>query len=120
MLYDRLEKLVFSNTPDHKIQMVIEEYAYSEQDKELARELMEDLRIAYELAKQARAKVIDRMLIGIVLFALSFAITLYTIIVISRVSLWVCAVLVIGMWIAIANLIKLQRPLTEFAPRKSL
>jgi hypothetical protein len=100
--------------------MVIEEHADTEKDKELALTITEELRIAYTLAQQARARVIDRLSIGIVIAVLSLGITVYTIVVISKFSLWVCAALIFGTWIALANLIKLQRPLVEFVPQERL
>lgn len=115
-LYDKLLELVFTNATDDKINMMIEEYANSEEDKIIARKWAEELRVSYALARQARAKVVDRMLMGIVLTFLALGITIYTSIVISRIFLWGCLMVVVGVWTAIANLIQLQKPLVEFEP----
>ena len=113
----RLQTLVFNGVTDQRIQSVIDEFAETKEEENIAHQLQEDFRISYELAKLERGKVIDKLLIGTFFFIVSLDFTIYTIIVINRFSYWICAIIIFSSWFAINNFMKLQVPLEKFVPR---
>lgn len=92
----RLQQVIFRGGSDQQMQRIIDEFVDSDEERKMASEIQEDLLLAYTLAKQERGKVMEQLLIGCFIFLLSLGATIYTLVVIQRISLWICGALVLS------------------------
>jgi hypothetical protein len=118
-LTKRLHVLIFEGTPPEKLNVLIDEYAGTPEERLQISDVIEDLHVEYILACQARAKIRDRMIIGAIISVLCGLITVYMIFSMHRVSLWLILGMFIGGSVFLQAFIKLQQPVEHFAPGRS-
>jgi hypothetical protein len=115
--FAHLIKLVYNGVRRDRIEAEIEENSESEEVRIAAYDLLEELFIDLELAKQARMKVRENFVVATSVCLICFGISAYTLFRYGYGFILVYAAMFISGWYAARFLVQIQKPLETFSPR---